>query len=187
MLFEKRYARVWIGAGLMIVLAGLIFEIIINSSGDNIAQPRQWPNTNGVVTSTNIRPVSVDGGTSVARRPIIVEYKYQVDGATYRGSQEINSDFTDPALQHMYFVGQQVTVYYNPDAHLQSLIDLSRYTNANAVEPVLSGPKNVLLFSAILASLPFFLIGIGLLLTGRNSRIVHYSHRGRSYRRNYRR
>ena len=182
MFFEKRYARAWIGAGLIIILAGVIFEVLLSTNAANLAEATGWPTVIGTVRSAEVRPSS-SSAENPSTRLLHVSYLYKVGGESFAGSQEISLGLNSADPGSKYGSGQSIVVYYNPNAPVQSLID------PKAMEPIVNnqnmlvGPKNVLLGSAMIASLPFIGIGIGLLVTGKNapvSRRTKRTYRGRN-------
>ncbi len=177
MFIEKRFGRVWISAGLFIIFLGLIFEIALTGNNSAENSPVNWPTVVGSVKAAEVRAVSIDGGTSIARRPLVVSYIYLVNNVSYAGTQEIVNP--TPASMSDFAVGKQIRVYYNQTAPLQSVVDPNQAAAASGGQPLLSGPKNVLLLSAVIASLPFLGIGVGLLLTGKKSQVRHRSRRRR--------
>ena len=176
MFFEKRFAKTWIGAGLMIIIVGLVFEVLTSMSASSQDLAAAWPTVMGLVKTAEIRAISIDGGTSVARRPLLVSYVYKVGNEPFSGSQELAVSGPEDQLVAAYAVGKQVQVFYNPNAPLQSML-VPANPQADDGESLLMGPKNVLLASAVIASLPFLGIGVALRLTGQKTPVRRYSKR----------
>jgi len=168
MFFEKRFARAWIGAGLIVILVGVIFEMLISTSAANQAEASGWPTVIGTVRSAEIRPSGSGAGTPDLSQRLSISYLYTVDSESFAGNQEIQIGLNSTDLTTKFGSGQPILVYYNPNAPVQSLIDPTTVEPVGENQNILTGPKNVLLASAIVASLPFIGIGIGLLLTGKN-------------------
>ena len=164
-MFQKRYAKRWIAAGLLIVVMGVIFEALLAITGTPQDQAVNWPTVSGQVVGVTVRNTDPSGVTLAA--PIaLVDYRYSVSGTVYSGSQSIRRFTTSEEAQAAFPVGQALVVYYNPNAPLQSLIEPG--TAETAEQPLLSGPRTVLLGTACIASIPFIGLGVMLALGGTN-------------------
>lgn len=164
-MFQKRYARRWIAAGLFIVVIGIIAEAMLSITGTPQEQAATWPTVAGEVTQAEIRAADATGAT-LAAPFVMVDYRYSVGGVTYLGSQSIHRFTSIQEAQVAFTSGQQVLVYYNPNAPLQSLLEPG--TPEPAGEVLLRGPRTVLLGTACVASVPFIGIGLALALGGTN-------------------
>lgn len=164
-MFQKRFAKRWIAAGLLIIAMGVIFEALLAITGNPQDQAVNWPTVAGQVVGVAIRNTDPSGATLAA--PIaLVDYRYSVDGVNYSGSQSIRRFTTAAEAQATFPVGQTLVVFYNPNAPLQSLIEPG--TDGTPEQPLLRGPRTLLLGTACFASVPFIAIGLLMALGGTN-------------------
>jgi hypothetical protein len=164
-MFQKRYARRWIAVGLFIVVVGIIFEALLAISGTPEEQAANWPTTAGQVLNLQIRTLDSNGATLEAP-VLVVDYRYAVEGTPYIGSQSIYRFKTAEEGQAAFQPGKTLVVFYNPNAPLQSLIEIGPQEPES--KALLQGPHSVLLGTACVASLPFIAIGLALALGGSN-------------------
>lgn len=164
-MFQKRYAKRWIAAGLLIIVLGIIFEALLAITGAPQDQAVNWPTVAGQVVEVAVRTKDSSGATLSA--PVAqVNYRYAVGGVVYTGSQGIHRFTTAEEALAAFPIGRTLVVYYNPNAPLQSLIEPQAAGSPR--QPLLSGPRTLLLGSACFASIPFIAIGLALALAGTN-------------------
>jgi len=126
--------------GIIGILAGLSFFFFLTGELRSIWECRNWPTVPGVIMSskvvktdrmeTNTRP----GGKGMTSRIVYlpaVSYKYEVDGRQYRSDRVFlwmkSEDYHDPKnarkIVGRYPQGKGVTVYYDPEDHLQAVLE----------------------------------------------------------------
>lgn len=108
----------------------------------------------GVVLQSYVESHSDSDGTTYSP---FVEYEYEVGGRTYRGDRDSMFSFSSSSrstareVVDRYPEGKRVEVYYDPDDHAESVLDLSDR----------SVPYFIILFLT-----PFHCIGLGLMSGG---------------------
>lgn len=141
----------WVGIGLSVIgLAMLLFGIYFIFLGDEVGR---WPSTEGTIVDTRIRIWSPVRATFEEQRlkgdtkeyyPEI-EYQWTVDGVTYDGrrykigtTHRTYRDRDDAREAARRFIaGAPITVYYDPHAPSQAVIDTSKDWFALLVPSVL--------------------------------------------------
>jgi hypothetical protein len=106
------------------VLLGSLQPAWCVSSWREALQSKWWPSTTGTVTSSQVLPVKVRGGT-IYRATI--SYTYEVQGVSYEGRrvQVLEDGETSDLAQRtidVFSVGRVVSVYFNPDDASEALL-----------------------------------------------------------------
>jgi hypothetical protein len=109
-------------------------------------QVQDWPSTTGTVTNNGIREeLSHGGGRGHTPHHVYypeVQYSYQVNGATYYGSDiaKIESGYSSYADAYSYVdvhaVGTPVTVYYDPDNPSEAVLEKNSGVEATMIPGV---------------------------------------------------
>lgn len=130
----------WLGIGLSVSgLAMLLFGIYFLFLGDEVGR---WPSTEGEIVDTRIRiwsPVRATFEEQRLKGDITeyypqVEYRWTVDGTAYEGKRyklgTTHDKYRDrdqaQAAARRFVAGEPITVYYDPDAPSQAVIDPSK-------------------------------------------------------------
>lgn len=130
----------WIGIGLSAVgIAMFLFGIYFVVLGDEVGG---WPSAEGTIVETRIRiwsPVRATFEEQRLKGDITqyypeIEYRWTVDGTTYEGDRyklgttHKKYDERDDARKaaQRFSAGERITVYYDPDAPDQAVLDPSK-------------------------------------------------------------
>ncbi len=117
--------------GIILIIIGLL-SFILSDQQIRLAETNNWPSTNGVIISSD---VGIYRGT---RRDIKlhyvaeIEFSYTVNNITYTSDRlnlfNYHTDFSDKSqaqrIVDNYYVGRNVTVYYDPSLPSLSVLEL---------------------------------------------------------------
>jgi hypothetical protein len=109
--------------GVFLIAFGMLALVLFLFSFRNCKATSAWPSTTGKILSSQVKEDSADD-TATAR----VQYEYIVDeeiftSKTIRAFGIGKFNFAEPASRVKDFpVGKEVTVYYNPENHSQSVL-----------------------------------------------------------------
>lgn len=142
----------WVGIGLSAIgLAMFLFGIYFVVLGDEVGG---WPSTEGTIVDTRIRVWSPVRATfeeqrlkgDITQHYPEIEYRWTVDGRTYEGDRyklgtthpkyDERDDARQAALR--FSPGDRITIYYDPDAPDQAVLDPSKDWFALLTPSVLS-------------------------------------------------
>ncbi|MDT8400757.1 MAG: DUF3592 domain-containing protein [Bacteroidales bacterium] len=132
---------------LFIIIGGFVFFMWGLPPMQYANASKNWPSVPGKITRSEVETYRKDGKTQYLPD---IAYTYTVEGKTYNSSKVTVGDppFTSnisPAkrLQAEYPVGEDVTVYYDPEVH-----------SSSALKPGIR--RNDIMLAVITGAFPFF-------------------------------
>ncbi|MCG6157513.1 DUF3592 domain-containing protein [Rubinisphaera margarita] len=123
---KKPLVGVLIFAGVFLYLG---WEVVRQETGalHGGSASTTWPTTEGRVISSTVQTKHGTGGDPSRYFPV-VEYEYTVNGESLRGDRisydtQLMAQSSAAAIAKRYAAGREVTVFYDPDAPADSVID----------------------------------------------------------------